>query len=58
VTPFPVAVTYRDSKTYMQLRMWDGEHCPVCEGVNLRDKGSFEKCLDCGSRISIAENAL
>lgn len=25
--------------------------CPRCESSNLKDKGSFEKCLACGLRI-------
>lgn len=26
--------------------------CPQCGGTNLKDKGSFDKCLDCGHRIA------
>ena len=36
---------------------WEGEgefvsiHCPMCGSRNTKDKGSFDKCLDCGHRI-------
>ena len=25
--------------------------CPKCGSGNLRDKGSFQKCMDCGERL-------
>jgi hypothetical protein len=25
--------------------------CPACGSTNLKDKGSFEKCMDCGQRL-------
>lgn len=36
----------------------EGDHafgwnqCPKCGGTDLKDKGSFDKCLDCGHRIT------
>jgi len=27
------------------------EKCPVCGSKNIRDKGSWDKCMDCGQRI-------
>lgn len=30
---------------------YDGR-CPRCGSVNMKDKGSFDKCLDCGCRTS------
>ena len=29
--------------------------CPNCGSPNLRDKGSFDKCMDCGERIPGSE---
>ena len=29
-----------------------GGYCPGCGGENIRDKGSFAKCMDCGARIN------
>lgn len=26
-------------------------HCPVCGSTKLRDRGTFDKCNDCGHRI-------
>lgn len=30
---------------------YDGT-CPECRSTNIKEKGSFDKCLDCGERIS------
>ena len=30
-------------------------HCPLCGGKELHDKGSFDKCLTCGNRITYIE---
>lgn len=30
--------------------------CPVCGSTNLRDKGSFDKCMDCGKRIGPSDD--
>ena len=30
---------------------YDGS-CPWCGGGNIKDKGSFDKCMDCGERIA------
>uniref|UniRef100_A0A6M3L6S8 Uncharacterized protein n=1 Tax=viral metagenome TaxID=1070528 RepID=A0A6M3L6S8_9ZZZZ len=27
------------------------ESCPKCRSKNIKDKGSFSKCRDCGERI-------
>ena len=29
-----------------------GNGCPFCGSENLRDKGGYEKCMDCGVRIN------
>lgn len=26
-------------------------HCPKCGGHNFKEKGSFDKCIDCGERV-------
>lgn len=32
---------------------YDGK-CPKCNSENIRDKGSYDKCLQCGLRISFS----
>ena len=32
--------------------IWQKGMCPHCRSLNLRDKGSFDKCMDCGLRIT------
>ena len=27
-------------------------NCPICGGVDVKDKGGFDKCLDCGHSIT------
>lgn len=30
--------------------------CPECGSENIKEKGSFGKCLDCGCRITFPDN--
>ena len=40
-----------DHKTYGWG--YDG-HCPKCNSDNIRNKGSYDKCNDCGYRIDFS----
>lgn len=32
----------------------NADHCPACKSTNIKCKGSFHKCLECGERFSTA----
>ena len=52
------AVWYMDTSTsetvsYELFGMQLTGDCPDCGSGNTRDKGSFDKCMDCGLRITM-----
>lgn len=41
----------KDGNAIFSLVKNQCEVCPECLSLNIKDKGSFSKCMDCGKRI-------
>jgi predicted RNA-binding Zn-ribbon protein involved in translation (DUF1610 family) len=52
------SVYYKDTTvggevSYQLYGMRFGGRCPECGGRDLRDRGSYDKCMECGMRITL-----
>jgi len=45
---------YRDADGNViltKVKVAQVQSCPSCGSTRIKDKGSFDKCMDCGARI-------
>jgi len=52
------AVHYRDTSTadrvsYSLFGMTLPQSCPICGSNDMKDKGSYDKCMGCGERLTM-----
>lgn len=45
----------KDGTPLVTFAKRQAEKCPACGSTELKDKGSFSKCLSCGERIMDSE---